>query len=157
MAPRTGPCGEGTRSRRAGVPARERATRPEGGIRARAGSARSRAGAVRRHDEGAAAAEFAMVMPALVLVIGIVVGAGAIGATQLRAMDAARGAAREVARGEPQTTVIEEARKRAGESARVLIDEEGGYAEVTVEVPLPEVLAPITESVTAQATARKEG
>ncbi|HLS33723.1 MAG TPA: TadE family protein [Brevibacterium sp.] len=108
-------------------------------------------------DEGAAAAEFAMVMPALVLLIGIVVGAGAVGATQLRAMDAARGAAREVARGETRGAVVEEARKRAGDAAQVLIDEEGGYAEITVEVPLPDALAPVVESVSAHATARMEG
>ncbi len=107
-------------------------------------------------DEGAAAAEFAMVMPALVLILGIVVGAGAVGATQLRAMDAARGAAREVARGEPRQAVVEEARKRAGDSAQVLIADDGGYAEVTVEVPLPDLLAPVGDSVAAHATARKE-
>ena len=98
-----------------------------------------------------------MVMPALVLIIGIVVGAGAIGATQLRAMDAARAAAREIARGEVQTEVIEEARKTAGEAARVTIEDDDGYAEVTVEVPLPDSLAPILDSVTAIATARREG
>ncbi|WP_035282229.1 TadE family protein [Brevibacterium album] len=108
-------------------------------------------------DEGAAAAEFAMVMPALVLVIGLVVGAGTVGSAQLRAQDAARGAAREAARGEPRSEVLSEARKRAGEGARVTIAEEGRYAEVTVEVPLPESLAPVLESVRARATARREG
>ncbi|HJG80889.1 MAG TPA: pilus assembly protein [Brevibacterium senegalense] len=124
------------------------------GARAGADGPRTRP---RRADEGAAAAEFAMVMPALVLIIGIVVGAGAIGATQLRAMDAARAAAREIARGEVQTEVIEEARKTAGEAARVTIEDDDGYAEVTVEVPLPDSLAPILDSVTASATARREG
>ncbi|WP_291797578.1 MULTISPECIES: TadE family type IV pilus minor pilin [Brevibacterium] len=112
---------------------------------------------VRGRDEGAAAAEFAMVMPALVLVIGLVVGAGAVGAVQLRAHDAARGAAREAARGEQSAQIVEEAEKRAGAGARVRVAQEGGYAEVTVEVPLPRALAPWLESVSAQATARREG
>lgn len=98
-----------------------------------------------------------MVMPALVLVIGLVAGAGAVGATQLRAMDAARAAAREVARGEAQTEVIAEARKVAGQTARVTIEDDDRYAEVTVEVPLPVALAPVLESVSARATARREG
>ncbi|WP_019158753.1 TadE family type IV pilus minor pilin [Brevibacterium senegalense] len=127
---------------------------PRAGTRGGRGVLRSRA---RRADEGAAAAEFAMVMPALVLIIGIVVGAGAIGATQLRAMDAARAAAREIARGEVQTEVIAQARKTAGDAARVTIEDDDGYAEVTVEVPLPDSLAPVLESVTASATARREG
>lgn len=127
---------------------------PRAGTRGGRGVLRSRA---RRADEGAAAAEFAMVMPALVLIIGIVVGAGAVGATQLRAMDAARAAAREIARGEVQTEVIAQARKTAGDAARVTIEDDDGYAEVTVEVPLPDSLAPVLESVTASATARREG
>lgn len=98
-----------------------------------------------------------MVMPALVLIIGIVVGAGAVGATQLRAMDAARAAAREIARGEVSSEVIEEARKTAGQDARVTIEDDDAYAEVTVEIPLPNAVAPVVESVTATATARREG
>lgn len=98
-----------------------------------------------------------MVMPALLLIIGIVVGAGAVGATQLRAMDAARAAAREIARGEVSSEVIEEARKTAGPEARVTIADDDAYAEVTVEIPLPDAVAPVLESVTATATARREG
>lgn len=127
---------------------------PRAGTRGGRGVLRSRA---RRADEGAAAAEFAMVMPALVLIIGIVVGAGAVGATQLRAMDAARAAAREIARGEVSSEVIEEARKTAGQDARVTIEDDDAYAEVTVEIPLPNAVAPVLESVTATATARREG
>jgi hypothetical protein len=38
-----------------------------------------------------------------------------------------------------------------------MIEDDDGYAEVTVEVPLPDSLAPVLESVTASATARREG
>lgn len=127
---------------------------PRAGTRGGRGGLRTRA---RTADEGAAAAEFAMVMPALLLIIGIVVGAGAVGATQLRAMDAARAAAREIARGEVSSEVIEEARKTAGPEARVTIADDDAYAEVTVEIPLPDAVAPVLESVTATATARREG
>jgi Flp pilus assembly pilin Flp len=110
-----------------------------------------------RNDRGAATAEFAMIMPALVLLIALIAGAGTIGLSQLRAHDAARAAAREAARGEPENDIRREARERAGSGAVVDIRHEGGYTAVEVSVPLPESLHPIRESVAATATARTEG
>lgn len=57
-------------------------------------------------DRGTATAEFAVVLPALVLLIVVLVGAAGIGFAQLRAFDAARSAAREIAqanRGPPSS------------------------------------------------------
>ena len=88
-----------------------------------------------RDDRGAATAEFAMLMPALVLLIALITGAGTIGLSQLRAHDAARAAAREAARGEPERTVRHEATEKAGDGSTVAVRHEGGYT--TVEVTLP--------------------
>lgn len=48
----------------------------------------------RHRDAGTATAEFAVVMPAIVLLIVVLAGAAAVGFSQLRAFDAARSAAR---------------------------------------------------------------
>lgn len=110
-----------------------------------------------RGERGAATAEFAMILPALVLLVAFIAGAGTIGLTQLRAHDAARAAAREAARGEPQADVLREARERAGSGAGVSVRTEGGYTVVAVDVELPESLHLIRTSVRASATARTEG
>ena len=73
-----------------------------------------------------------MVLPALVLLLALFAGAATVGMTQLRAYDAARAAAREAARGEPQHTVVAEAEKRAGAGSKATIRTEGGYTEVAV-------------------------
>lgn len=109
-----------------------------------------------RSDEGAAAAEFAAVMPAVVLLIVVLAGAAAIGLTQLRAHEAARSAARELARGEPESAVVEEAHKHAGKHSRIAIGSDGGYSTVTVSITLPAAIV-ILDEVAAKATARTEG
>lgn len=107
-------------------------------------------------DAGTATAEFAVVMPAIVLLIIVLTGAAAVGFSQLRAFDAARSAAREIARGEPQAAVVTEAKKRAGQASEVLVRSEGGYSTVTVTIELPTAIIFINE-VEAEATARTEG
>lgn len=113
--------------------------------------------AAARDDRGAATAEFAMLMPALVLLIALIAGAGTIGLTQLRAHDAARSAAREAARGEPEREIRSSVEERAGEGAAIDIRHEGGFTTVEVSVPLPDTLHLVQESVSATATARTEG
>ncbi|MBU8578622.1 TadE family type IV pilus minor pilin [Brevibacterium luteolum] len=108
-------------------------------------------------DRGAATAEFAMVLPALVLLLALFAGAATVGMTQLRAYDAARAAAREAARGEPQHTVVAEAEKRAGASSKVTIRTEGGYTEVAVVIGLPRPVSMVLKQVASSATARTEG
>lgn len=107
-------------------------------------------------DRGTATAEFAVVLPALVLLIVVLVGAAGIGFSQLRAFDAARSAAREIARGEPRAAVVDEAKKHAGKAATVRVGTDGGYAKVTVTIRLPEAIFFLDE-VEAAATARTEG
>ena len=107
-------------------------------------------------DAGTATAEFAVVMPAIVLLIIVLTGAAAVGFSQLRAFDAARSAAREIARGEPQAAVVTEAKKHAGQASEVLVRSEGGYSTVTVTIELPTAIIFLNE-VEAEATARTEG
>lgn len=110
----------------------------------------------RGSDSGTATAEFAVVMPAVVLLIVLLTGAAAVGFSQLRAFDAARSAAREIARGESQPAVVAEAKKHAGDSSSVRVRADGGYSVVTVTIRLPEVIF-FLDSVNADATARFEG
>ena len=108
-------------------------------------------------DEGAATAEFAMVLPALVLLLALFAGATTIGMTQLRAYDAARAAAREAARGEPQHSVVAEAEKRAGKGSDVTVTTDGGYTRVAVVIGLPRPISLVQDRVESSATARTEG
>lgn len=98
-----------------------------------------------------------MVLPAIVLVVLIAAGAGAVGLTQLRAYEAARAGARESARGEPVRDVKATAEKKAGKTSRATIAQVGEYTRVTVEIPLPTSLHFIRSSVSASADARTEG
>lgn len=107
-------------------------------------------------DTGTATAEFAVVMPAIVLLVIMLTGAAAVGFSQLRAFDAARSAAREIARGEPQAAVIDEAKKHAGDASSVTVRSDGGYSQVTVTIRLPAAIVFVDE-VEAAATARYEG
>ena len=95
-------------------------------------------------------------MPAIVLLVIVLTGAAAVGFSQLRAFDAARSAAREIARGEPQAAVVDEAKKHAGDAAEVLVRSEGGYSTVTVTIALPTAII-LLDEVEAAATARIEG
>src|SRR5690625_12042 len=107
-------------------------------------------------DSGTATAEFAVVMPAIVVLIVLLTGAAAVGFSQLRAFDAARSAAREIARGEPQAAVVAEARKHAGTSPTGTVRADGGYSVVTVTISLPAAIF-FLDTVDASATARYEG
>ncbi len=98
-----------------------------------------------------------MVLPALVLLLALFAGAATVGMTQLRAYDAARAAAREAARGEPQHSVISEAEKRAGPGSKVTIRTDGGYTEVAVVISLPRPVSMVQKQVASSATARTEG
>lgn len=110
-----------------------------------------------RRDAGAATAEFAMVLPAFVLVVLLVAGAGSVGLAQLHAYDAARAGAREAARGEDRRAIEKEAKERAGDGSAVDVHRKDEYSTVTVRVPVPESLHFLVDHVEAEATARTEG
>lgn len=56
-------------------------------------------------DSGSVAAEFAVALPAVVLVLGVCLGGIGVGSQQLRLQDAAAAAARGLGRGEPASDI----------------------------------------------------
>lgn len=102
-------------------------------------------------DGGAVTAEFAVALPALVLMLGF--GLGAIDATldKLRCVDAARDAALAQARGSDGTA---EGRSRAPNGASVVATTSGGVARATVTMtsrPLGTHVPGVTVTATAVA------
>ena len=122
----------------------------------RTGSGQRRA-KVRSSERGTVTAEFAVVLPALVLVLILVVGAGVIEIAQVRVYEAARAGAREAARGEPSQDIEKAAKRKAGPGSTVTVSQGGGYAKVHVKTTLPKALHPVMKEVEASAEARTEG
>lgn len=93
-------------------------------------------------DEGAVAAEFAVALPAVALVLAVCVGAVGVGSQQLRLQDAAADAARGLGRGESMSAVQGRASQAAPGS--VLADWSSGElvcARLTVAARGPAAVA----------------
>ncbi|MEZ0165514.1 TadE family type IV pilus minor pilin [Kineococcus sp. LSe6-4] len=116
---------------------------------------RSRRG---RADTGSVTAEFALLLPAVVVLLALALGAVRVAVAQVQCVDAARAAARAAARGEPAEVVLRVARAAAPEGAGVRVGAaaEGGAGvrTVRVEVSSPQALAgPLGGTVLARAAA----
>lgn len=96
---------------------------------------------VRQREAGTATAEFAVALPALVLVLGIALGGLGLGLDEVRCIDAARSAVRLLARGESLADVRAEAVRAGPDGAAVSIDATGTTVAVTVTGHLPGTLA----------------
>lgn len=98
-----------------------------------------------------------MAVPAVILVLLLVLGVGTHGAARVAVEDAARAAARELARGESPAFAEQVARTTAGKNAAVQVTSDGPYAHVTVTRPV-ELLGLVTLRAehSAQARARVE-
>ncbi|GAB7191614.1 hypothetical protein NUM3379_23220 [Kineococcus sp. NUM-3379] len=83
-------------------------------------------------DAGGATAELAVALPAVVLVLAVVLGAGRVAVAQLQCTDAARAGARVAARGEAAGVVRAAAGALAPAGARITVS--GGGAGVLVRV-----------------------
>lgn len=90
----------------------------------------------RRDESGAVTAEAAVVIPVLVLFALGLAWLVALGAAEVRALDAARETARAVARGEDTTTSIGLGRRVATAGAQIVVRDEGETIEVTVVAPV---------------------
>jgi hypothetical protein len=89
-----------------------------------------------RDETGAVTAEAAVVIPVLVLFALGLAWLVALGATQVRALDAARETARAVARGEDPATSIGLGRRVATSGARIAVRDEGATIVVSVDAPV---------------------
>jgi hypothetical protein len=89
-----------------------------------------------RDESGAVTAEAAVVIPVVVLFALGLAWLVALGATQVRALDAARETARALARGEDPGDGIELGRRVATDGARISVQDEGETLVVTVDAPV---------------------
>lgn len=83
-------------------------------------------------DRGAVTAEFAVALPAVLLLLALLLAGSAAGITQLRLEEAARAGARALARGEDAGAVEGIVRHLAGASASSSIVADGEWLSVTV-------------------------
>lgn len=81
---------------------------------------------------GAVTAEFAVVLPAVLLLLALLLAGCAAGITQLRLEEAARAGARALARGESAGAVDGIVRRLAGASASAAVMADGEWLSVTV-------------------------
>ena len=96
-------------------------------------------------------AEFAVGIPAVLLLLGAILTAAAAGIAQVRAEEAVRAAAREVARGESPAVVALTVQRMAGDGAKPVISSGPESVTVTVRLPVPGPLAAAGLAATASA------
>jgi Flp pilus assembly protein TadG len=108
-------------------------------------------------SRGAVTAEFAVILPAVVALLAMLLAGAAAGVTQLRIEEGARAGARALARGEDPATVERTVRTLAGGTASASIAAEGGWFSITVT---DRVGGPLGSSIpwtlTARASTRSE-
>lgn len=112
-----------------------------------------------RDDRGSATAETAIVLPVVVVMVLVVLVTGMGLATQVRLESAARGAARELARGEEPGAAIAAARRIGGEGTEVRTSVAGPWVQVEVSRTLHApggALSGARWELTADAEARRE-
>ncbi len=90
-------------------------------------------------DRGSVTAETAIVMPAIVAVLAMLLAGAAAGSTQLQLEKAAQTAARQLARGETAAVAASAVRRIAGSGATLASGNAGGWITVrtTAAVPVP--------------------
>lgn len=101
-------------------------------------------------------AELALTFPAVVLVLVTCLSALAWGVDQVRCVDAARVAVRELARDESTARAVRDARRTAPESATVQVARAEGHVTVTVAAPAPAGVAWVGPDTRCSSTARME-
>lgn len=112
-----------------------------------------------RDDRGSATAETAIVLPVVVMMVVLVLLTGAGLGTQLRLESAARGAARELARGEDDATAVAAAQRIGGEGTAVRVSSQGSWVRVEVTRTLRAPSGPLSGTaweLAADAEARRE-
>lgn len=101
-------------------------------------------------------AELALTFPAIVAVLVICLSALSWGVDQVRCVDAARVAVRELARGETQDRAVGDAERTAPSGAAIAVSRGGTDVTVTVTAPAPATIAFVGRETECSATARVE-
>ena len=83
-------------------------------------------------ERGSVTAEFAVALPAVVVVLAFLLAGAAAGAAQLNLEKAAQAAVRQLGRGETAASAARTVRSIAGEGAVVAADSSGGWVTVRV-------------------------
>ncbi|WP_181034016.1 TadE family type IV pilus minor pilin [Arthrobacter sp. GMC3] len=98
-----------------------------------------------RRARGSITAEFAVVLPAVTVLLALLLLGVSAGMLQLRLEEGARAGARAMARGESMSQAVETASRLTGSNTSIVVDLSGSYATVTVigrvQGPLSAVLA----------------
>lgn len=94
-------------------------------------------------ERGAVTAEFAVALPAVVLILAFLLAGGAAGITQLRLEEAARAGARASARGETSSSVEGIVKRLAGEGVSSSLTDDGEWMTVTASAPVGGALGPL--------------
>ncbi len=106
---------------------------------------------------GAVTAEFAVTLPAVLLLLAMLLAGASAGVTQLRLEEGARAGARALARGDDSATVERIVRTLAGGSASAAVSADGEWLHVTVTDRVGGPLgASIPWYLTARASTRSE-
>ncbi|MCU1518529.1 MAG: hypothetical protein JWQ75_3250 [Pseudarthrobacter sp.] len=111
------------------------------------------------HDRvlGAVTAEFAVALPAVLLLLALLLSGAAAGVTQLRLEEAAHAGARALARGEDPAAVEGIVRTLAGTSATAAVASDDGWLSVTVADRVGGPLgATVPWTLSAKSTTRNE-
>lgn len=103
-----------------------------------------------RRERGSVTAELAVALPVVVVLLLAVLTVGSAAVAQLRAVDAARAAARAAALGEGTDVVAQVASRVGGGAARVTVDQDGTWVDVEVSVP---VVGRLSGGLVARSTA----
>jgi hypothetical protein len=111
-------------------------------------------------DAGYVTAETAMVLPVLAILLAVGLWAIAVAGAQVRCVDAARDAARAVARGESDASASAAAAAAAPDGARIDVRHDGDRIVVVVSVTVGKGYGPLSAlpipTVSATATAESE-
>ena len=102
-------------------------------------------------ERGSSTAEFAVLLPAIALILSLLLCLGVLGMQQIQVQQAAGAMARELARGEDPGAARARGIALAGTSARYSVGNSGGYSTVTVE---KSVDLPVAGPVEVRGTAR---
>ena len=112
-----------------------------------------------RDDRGSATAETAIVLPVVVLMVVVILLTGAGLGAQVRLESAARGAARDMARGEDPAVAVATAQRIGGDATSVQISGTGVWVRVEVTRILVSPAGPLSGArweLSADAEARRE-